>query len=83
MSDLVLTKDVTAMAKEGAKTEFVHFKDGSLTYRVYNPVTNGWYRYEIPIEDAKGGTFPAFEKVIYHVRWIKRAINTNRFRREM
>ena len=38
--------------------------------------------YDIPVEDTKGGTFPAFEKVIYHMKWIKEAINTNRFRRE-
>jgi hypothetical protein len=82
MSEIVLAKDISAMAKSGSRTEFVHFKDGSLTYRVYNPVTDGWYRFDIPIEEAKGGTFPAFEKVIYHARWIRKAIQTKCFRRE-
>lgn len=81
MSDLVLTKDISAMAKHG-NCEFVEFKDGHLTYRIYNPITKGWYQYDIPVEDTKGGTFPTFEKVIYHMKWIKEAINTNRFRRE-
>jgi len=82
MSDLVLTKDLTQMVKANIKTEFVEFKDLHLTYRVYNPVTDAWYQYDIPVEETKGGTFPAKEKVMYHGRWIREAINTNRFRKE-
>ena len=79
---IVLKKDVTQMIKNDGIVEFVEFKNSHLTYRVYNPVTDAWYQYDISVEETKGGTFPAKEKVMYHGRWIRKAINTNTFRKE-
>ena len=79
----VLTKDITVMVKNKEMSEFVMLRDLKLTYRVYNPVTKCFYLYDIPVEDTKGGTFNMREKCLFHTKWIREAINTNQFRKEV
>jgi hypothetical protein len=79
---MVLTKDISKMVKNDAMSFFDRFFDGKLVYKILNPLDEGWYYYDIPVSEAKGGTFFKEEKAIYHVRWIRKAINSNQFRKE-
>lgn len=77
---MVLVKDITEMVKGNAMSEFARFFDGKLVYRIFNPKDEKWYCYDIPVEEAKGASFFAKEKSIFHIRWIRKAISTNQFR---
>lgn len=79
---MILTKDISKMVKNDAKSFFDRFFDGKLVYKVFNPVDEEWYYYDIPVNDTKGGTFFKEDKAIYHVRWIRKAINSNQFRKQ-
>ena len=79
---MVMLKDIKEIVADDAMTEFCYCSDNKLVYRVYNPVTDGWYKYDIPFEETKGGFFFAKEKAIFHLRWIRKAIQTNQFRLE-
>jgi len=78
----ILTKDISAMVKDNAISLFDRFFDGKLVYKILNPLDGNWYYYDIPVDDTRGGTFWREDKAIYHVRWIRRAINTNQFRKQ-
>ena len=71
-------KDLVEIVK--METYFCRFQDGNLIYKVYNPVTEKFYEYDIPITDCKGAIMYEIAKAIYHMRWIRKAINTNMFR---
>ena len=79
---MILTKDITSMVRDDAQSEFVMFHDGRLVYRIYHLESNSWYNYDIPIEETRGGIFNAKDKALYHIRWIRKAINSNQFRKE-
>jgi len=78
---MVLVKDIAQMVRN-KNAYFDRYFDGKLVYKILNPLDENWYYYDIPIEDTRGWTFFKEDKAVYHVRWIRKAIQTNQFRRE-
>ncbi len=60
---------------------FNRYSDGNLIYIVYDPTEMEFYEYDIPIEETKGGVFERNTKAIYHMRWIKKAIDNKTIRK--
>ena len=79
---MILVKDISKMVKDDKMTFFDRYQDRKLVYKILNPMDESWYYYDIPLEDTKGGTFRRDEKAIYHVRWIRKAITSNSFRKQ-
>jgi hypothetical protein len=48
-------------------TTFTHFRDKQLWY-----LTDTDFEFPVPVEDTDGATFPAKEKSIFFMRWIRK-----------
>jgi hypothetical protein len=52
------------------RCKFIHYRQGNLLYQ-----TSTGYNFIVPIEDTNDATFPAEDKGILFMRWIRKAIN--------
>jgi hypothetical protein len=76
---MILIKDITKLIKDNT-SKFRRYADGNLTYSVQNPIDGNDYEYDIPVRDTKGGVFEMETKSIYHMRWIRKSIETKTLR---
>ena len=72
-------KNITRIVKDN-ESYFRRYADGNLTYAVFNPIDENYYEYDVPVEETKGGVFIVEEKALHHMRWIRKAIESNTFR---
>lgn len=57
------------------KVYFDFYRSGTMYYTV--EVGGRSYRYSIPLDDVGNGTLPFMEKAITHMRWIRKALESN------
>lgn len=72
-------ENITRLVKDNT-SKFRRYCDGNLTYTILNPIDGNMYEYDIPVIDAKGGVFEMETKSIYHMRWIRKAIESKTLR---
>lgn len=65
-SDISRVAVLKDMVKDNKKVHFVQCHEGNLWYD-----TDCGFRFAVPQEDTKGGTFLAEDKAIFFMRWIK------------
>jgi len=72
-------QDITKLIRDNT-SKFRRYADGNLTYSIPNPIDGNDYEYDIPVEDIKGVVFEMETKSMYHIRWIRKAIDTKTLR---
>ncbi len=58
------------MVSDGKKVRFSHYRDDVLHY-----ITEDGFTFQVPIADTGAATFPAEDKAILFMRWIRREID--------
>lgn len=68
---LKLSLKLTDHVAKDKKVTFLHYQEKNLWY-----ITDGGLTYSIPVEDTGNGIFLPTERSVYHMKWIRKALET-------
>lgn len=67
---------LTDLVKANRYVRFAFYRDGELWYEAgyddYGDLIDGGFQYPIPPDDMKGAIFPAEDKSVFHMRFIRK-----------
>lgn len=70
--------DLKEMVKDNKKVKFIHYKNNDLWY-----ITETGFTFPVPIDDCGDALFPAEDKALLYMRYIKKHIKFLEAAREL